>query len=159
MGTGLITPTSSYTASSKITPPAYNEEYGNSDNVEYYLNKKNFQFDTSSDKYYYISKAYTYRVVPQALVVGDNKVGLKIHTPDENIYYVVEDLSKITVSSVEGNSLKDNHTANPVIDRWYPGYSYNYYFVLTKKGIEAITCTIVDYVDVNANGFDIDLES
>ena len=159
MGTGLITPTSSYTASSQITPPAYNKEYGNSDNEEYYLNKQNYQFDTSSDKYYHISKAYTYRVVPQALVVGDNKVGLKIHTPDDNIYYVIEDLSKITVSSVEGNDLKNDHANGSVIDRWYPGYSYNYYFVLTKKGIEAITCTIVDYVDVNANGFDIDLES
>ena len=159
MGTGLITPTPSSYTSSQITPPAYNKEYGNSDNEEYYLNKQNYQFDTSSDKYYHISKAYTYRVVPQALVVGDNKVGLKIHTPDDNIYYVVEDLSKIKVSTVTDNSLKDDHTVNSEIDRWYPGYSYNYYFVLTKKGIEAITCTIVDYVDVNANGFDIDLES
>ena len=162
MGTGLITPTETYTPSSRITTPSHtNGEYGNSDNQEgYYLNKKTFQFPNSSDnKYYNISKAYTYRVVPQALVVGNNKVGLQIHTPDENIYYVVEDLSKITVSSVEGNDLKNDHANGSFIDRWYPGYSYNYYFVLTKKGIEAITCTIVDYVDVNANGFDIDLES
>ena len=164
MGTGLITP-SSYTARSQITTPAYNKgEYGGESTVDdkkegYYLNKKKFQFSNDADKYYHISKAYTYRVVPQALVVGDNKVGLKIHTPDDNIYYVVEDLSKIKVSTVTDNNLKDNHTVNSEIDRWYPGYSYNYYFVLTKKGIEAITCTIVDYVDVNANGFDIDLES
>lgn len=165
MGTGLIIPNPGYTTRSQITTPSFtNGEYNGEPTAEdkkegYYLNKMNFQFSNDPDKYYHISKAYTYRAVPQALTAEDHKVGLQIHTPDDNIYYVVEDLSKIKVSKVAGNSLKNDHTANSEIKRWYPGYSYNYYFVLTKKGIDAITCTIVDYVEVDADGFNIDLES
>lgn len=165
MGTGLIIPNPGYTTRSQITTPSFtNGEYNGEPTAEdkkegYYLNKMNFQFSNDPDKYYHISKAYTYRAVPQALTAEDHKVGLQIYTPDDNIYYVVEDLSKIKVSKVAGNSLKNDHTANSEIKRWYPGYSYNYYFVLTKKGIDAITCTIVDYVEVDADGFNIDLES
>lgn len=176
MGNGLITPATTYESASVITAPEItNGEFGTTDSEKYYLSSKTYQFTgaTGSDKpYYHISNAYTYRVVPQALVVttgsGEsattNKVGLTIQTPDDNMYYVVEDLSKIKISSVSGNALKNDYAGydsgdGKTIDRWLPGYRYTYYFILTKTGIQAVTCTIVDWVEVTSDVGNIDLES
>lgn len=164
MGNGLVTPSTSFTASAALTTPTYSQEGSGSNASGDYCKSKSFQFGGTGKKYYQ-TQAYTYRVVPQELVTTSgspavtNKVGLTIQTPDDNMYYVVEDLSNITVSSVSGNSLKKDHTAGEKIQRWYPGYTYTYYFILTKTGIEALTCTIVDWVDVQAAGQDINLES
>lgn len=108
---------------------------------------------------YYKTKEYTYCVVPQPLVDGANKVGITIQTPDDNLYYVVQDLSTITVQEVKGSSVKNDHEKNGTIKRWYPGYSYTYYFVLTKTGIEAITCTIVNWKTVEGTRQDVTLQS
>lgn len=168
MGNGLITPTTTYTPSSTITAPAFaNGEWGTTTGQTYYLSSKTYQFTgaTGTDKpYYNITNAYTYRVVPQALVVGTNKVGLTIQTPDNNMYYVVEDLSKIKVSGVSDNALKNDYAGwnsgeGKTIDRWLPGYRYTYYFILTKTGIQALTCTIVDWVEVTGNVGNITLEN
>lgn len=165
MGTGLITPStgSTYSSSAMTTPGYTNGEYGTEENQIYYLQKQTFQFSNKtggSEPYYHISNAYSYRVVPQKLNnSGANTVGLVIQTPDENIYYVVKDLSTIKAGSVSGNSLKDDYTTGTAVESWLPGYTYNYYFILKKTGIEAMTCTIVDWVTVDADGFDVDLES
>ena len=108
---------------------------------------------------YYKTKEYTYCVVPQPLVKGTDKVGITIQTPDDNLYYVVQDLSTIKVQKVDGSSVKQDHEKNGTIDRWYPGYSYTYYFVLTKTGIKDITCTIVDWKKVEGKKQDVTLQS
>lgn len=156
MGTGqIIAPLDDERSrhTSVVTAPAYTS--GATD----YFAQKNYQFDGETQKYYK-TKEYTYCVVPQPLVdeTRTNKVGITIQTPDDNLYYVVQDLSKITVQKVDGSSVKQDHIDNK-IERWYPGYSYTYYFVLTKTGIKAITCTIVDWKKVEGKKQDVTLES
>lgn len=109
------------------------------------------------------SNAYTYRVIPQELVRTsgtETKVGIIIQTPDDNMYYVIEDLSRITVKNApSGHPMKGDHSKDAQITRWYPGYTYTYTFKLKKTGIENITCTIVDWVNVEAANKDITLEN
>lgn len=96
------------------------------------------------------TNAFTWRVVPQTLSRGDNKtdkVAIKIQTPDNNLYYCIDDLSTITP---QGSS-------NP-IDYWKPNHRYIYTFVISKKGIDQITCTVADWIDVKAADKDITLE-
>ena len=155
MGTGKIIAPSNEESSrhtSTVTAPTYTG--ADTD----YCDKKDFTFKGETQKYYK-TKAYTYCVVPQPLVFGANKVGITIQTPDDNLYYVVEDLSKIKVQNVSGSSVKQDHVVNNKIERWYPGYTYTYYFVLKKTGIEAITCTIVDWKKVEGGKQDVTLES
>ena len=156
MGTGKIIPSVAKQSKSEVSKPEYNREYtaGATDN---YCETKDHTFGEETQKYYK-TKAYTYCVVPQPLVSGTDKVGITIQTPDDNLYYVVEDLSKITVRKVEGSSVKQDHIENNKIVRWYPGYSYTYYFVLKKTGIEAITCTIVDWKNVEGKKQDVTLQ-
>ena len=99
------------------------------------------------------TKEFSYSVVPQSLVEGTRKVGLIITTPDKNQYYVVEDLSKIEVS---GSTTSKNNSG--MIDCWYPGHQYIYTITLTKTGIANITCSVVDWVSVNAKEQTITLE-
>ena len=151
MGTGKIIPSVTKQPKSKVTAPTYTSATD-------YCETKNHTFEGDPLKYYK-TKAYTYCVVPQPLVDGANKVGITIQTPDDNLYYVVQDLSNITVQKVEGSSVKQDHIENNKIERWYPGYSYTYYFVLKKTGIEAITCTIVDWKKVEGKKQNVTLES
>lgn len=143
MGTGYIEPAATYTDIQAITTPA----------TYWATDKKKIQ-----------TQAYTYAVVPQALVTtsGDpavtNKVGLRITTPDNNTYYVIEDLSKITVTKIE-NKPGAHHAVDELITRWYPGHSYTYTITLTKTGIENITCTVAEWVEVVGSGVDISLEN
>lgn len=153
MGTGKIIPSTDKKDKSKVTTPTYTPG-----DATGYCETKNHTFAGETQKYYK-TKAYTYCVVPQPLVDGTNKVGITIQTPDDNLYYVVEDLSKITVQKVEGSNVKQDHVDNNKIERWYPGYSYTYYFVLKKTGIEAITCTIVDWKKVEGKKQDVTLQS
>lgn len=166
MGNGLITPEGD-PVSKTLTKPTFTVE--NTDNTttdNNYCASNSYQFNSTGQKYYK-TKAYTYRVVPQPLVVGsgseEKKVGLTIQTPDNNMYYVVDDLANIEVSNVSGNALKNDYegwdgTTKKKIDRWLPGYTYTYYFILKKTGIEALTCTIVDWVTVEGAPTDITLE-
>lgn len=116
-----------------------------------------------SEKVNVQSKPYTYRVIPQELVRTsgtETKVGIIIQTPDDNIYYVIEDLSAITVKNApSGHPMKGDHSKDAAITRWYPGYTYTYTFKLKKTGIENITCTIVDWVNVEGANKDITLEN
>ena len=111
-----------------------------------------------SDGTYNKTGAFTYYVVPQALVrtSGDNLyVGITIKTPDNNQYYVVKKLSEI-VASANGGS--QNQTAKSAITYWYPNHNYTYTFTLTKAGIKDVTCTVEDWTKVTATNQDITLE-
>lgn len=106
-----------------------------------------FEINTAKTKE---TKKFTWRVVPQTLSRGDNKtdkVAIKIQTPDNNLYYCIDDLSEIPV----------NGTSDP-IDYWKPNHSYTYTFIISKKGIDQITCTVADWIDVKAADKDITLE-
>lgn len=119
----------------------------------------------ATDKEKIQTQAYTYAVVPQALVVTSGtpatpkKVGLRITTPDSNTYYVIDDLSKIPVTSIDDKLPGAHHQVGDLIARWYPGHSYTYTITLTKTGIENITCTVADWVEVVGDNIDISLES
>ncbi|MGN0036369.1 MAG: fimbrillin family protein [Bacteroidaceae bacterium] len=91
--------------------------------------------------------AYTFRVVPQSLIREDGKVAIKIQTPDENLYYCIDDLSRITPNG-----------SDDAITYWLPNHKYTYTFVISKKGIESITCQVAAWEEVNAKDQDIDLE-
>ena len=145
MGIGLVTPSNVVNNEEMTRPTTY------------------FVQENSADK---ISETqpFTWAVVPQPLWRGstesekieDNYVGITITTPDNNQYYIIKNLSEITASSV-GTS--GNQTQNEKIKRWYPNHSYTYTITITKKGIEAITCTLVNWSEVIAADKDIDLES
>lgn len=97
-----------------------------------------------------VTNAFSWRVVPQTLSRGKaktDKVAIKIQTPDNNLYYCIEDLSTITPQG----------TSDP-IDYWKPNHSYTYTFIISKKGIDQITCTVADWIDVKAADKDITLE-
>lgn len=128
MGNGFVTAQTPYTYSVDLTKPA-----------------TFFKTDPTE------TNAFTWRVVPQTLSRGNNKadkVAIKIKTPDNNLYYCIEDLSTITP---QGSS-------NP-IDYWKPNHSYTYTFIISKKGIDQITCTVADWIPVIANDKDINLEN
>lgn len=104
---------------------------------------------------------FTYRVVPQTLKrgTGDKQmVGISIKTKDNNLYYLVADLSTLKVKTVtdQGNN---RYSAEDTIDRWYPGYSYTYNIKLKKTGIEIVTAEIVNWESITAAEKDVTLES
>ena len=145
MGIGLVTPSNLVNNEEMTHPTTY------------------FVQENSADK---ISETqpFTWAVVPQPLWRGSTEsektenyyVGITITTPDNNQYYIIKNLSEIIASSV-GTS--GNQTQNEKIERWYPNHSYTYTITITKKGIDAITCTLVNWSEVNADNKDIDLES
>lgn len=167
MGNGLITPSTTYVSKAMTTPDATTEWSATKGNPDTdYCTSKTYTFTGSTQKYY-ATQPYTYRVVPQSLSHGDttnDKVGITIQTPDDNMYYIVQDLSAIVPSKVKGNALKGDHAKDSegnysAITRWYPGYTYTYYFVVKKTGIQLLTCSIVDWVKVDAKKIDITLEN
>lgn len=98
---------------------------------------------------------YDYYVVPQALTEtnGDNTtyVYFKITTPDNNVYYVKEKLSQITVSNeISKNVVTTSQTKDKTIDYWYPGCSYTYTFTLSKTGVN-MTATLVPYTEISGS--------
>lgn len=108
------------------------------------------------------TNVYSYAVVPQELCRVSNStsdgdyVGIFIQTPDNNQYYVIKKLSEIVASSVDDQR---NQAENAKITRWFPGHKYTYTITITKTGIQAITATVADWVDVKAENIDINLES
>ena len=167
VGNGFITPSETM-VSSDIPVPGASISYSSSS--PYTLSSlvttsENFFKNTST-----VTNAYSYRVVPQALYRGadiENEtdlskfIGLTIVTPDDNQYYVIKKLYGVN-GTVSQNGSKNEHgvtSGSAPITRWYPGYDYTYHIYLNKTGIEAITCTVVDWVKVEGNIGDIDLES
>ncbi len=116
-----------------------------------------------------VTNAYTYRVVPQTLFRGTDKntddldyfVGLTIKTKDDNQYYVIKKLTTVTASTVQQNDSNyadGEQTQGRPIEFWYPGHDYTYTITISKKGIEAITCSIVPWIKVEGGNINIDLE-
>lgn len=143
MGTGLITPSTTISATQTTTAPTAYWATGHSED-------------------FLETNAFTCAVIPQPLVRGtstptaDDYVGITITTSDENQYYVIAKLSEIKATSVTNNR---NQKANEKITRWYPNHTYKYTFTITKKGIENITCTVADWITVTGADTKIDLES
>lgn len=91
---------------------------------------------------------YSFRVVPQTVSeVNSNKKSIVITTSSGNLF-TIEDLSQI----------KQNTTGGNFIDPWQPGKSYFYTFKLTKKGIEPLQVTEVDWKNVVAAPEDIQIQ-
>ena len=138
MGNGLIKPTGERTDKTDMTTPTYNSTNIGANKIDDY---------------------YEYYVVPQNLVDNDVYVGLEIETPDNNIYYVVQKLSEITVSNVTTPSDSGMGTvANPdgqnngeKITYWYPNCCYTYNITLKKTGISNITCTLADWTNIEGS--------
>lgn len=147
MGRGLVTPSTTMLAEQAIPAPTT-------------------FYKTTGDKTE--TNSYDYRVVPQALYRTATPstetdltkfIGLTIVTPDNNQYYVIKNLSEIIAKTITSQGNKTEQAAENKILRWYPGYDYTYTITISKKGIEAITCTVVDWVKVTGENINIDLES
>lgn len=142
MGRGLVTPGTTYTGEHTMTVP-----------TTYWASSH----ETSKDE----TQAYTFAVVPQALSRDETStndadyVGIFIQTPDHNQYYVVKKLITVTASAVTDER---NQTKDAAIKRWYPGHNYTYTITISKKGIDAITATVADWVNVSGNVGNITLE-
>lgn len=101
---------------------------------------------------------YSYRVVPQALNRGTapadaDKIGLTITTPDGNQYFVPD----LAIIKAQLTADTQHHKNNEAVTRWYPGYDYTYHITLKKTGIESITCSIVDWIEVKTENIEIGL--
>ena len=91
-----------------------------------------------------------YGAIPQPLA----GVVLEITTPDHNHYLI--DLANVKASA---SNISSKNVQNPyaivdgkcTINRWYPDYKYTYSFTLSKKGVAGITCTILDWEEVEAD--------
>ena len=124
----------------------------------------NGYFETDTDNK--ITNPYTYCIVPQKLYHGtgtadtdettNSYIGLTIQTPDNNQYYVIKKLWGVKATEVSGT--KPNVAVNSPITEWLPGHRYTYHIYINKKGIEAVTCTVVDWIDVKGTIGDVDLE-
>lgn len=94
-----------------------------------------------------------YGAIPQDLA----NVQLVITTPDHNKYIV--DLAEVVTTGITSKNLANPYEVIPEgeknagkyqLNRWYPGFKYNYTFKLTKKGITDIQATIVPWGTVEA---------
>lgn len=138
MGRGVVTPATTYDGVHTMTAPT---TYWKTSDTE--------------------TNPYTFTVVPQALsrnfssADDTDYIGIFIQTPDNNQYYVVKKLSEVIAESV---SDERNQAQNEKIQRWFPGHKYTYTITISKKGIEAITATVADWVTVTGNVGDITLE-
>lgn len=94
--------------------------------------------------------------IPQDLNEANNEVVLVITTPDENIYQVKladiwTELSKISTTNLANPYTKHATEDKYQVDYWYPHYEYTYTFTLSKKGIDNIQVTILDWEKVEAS--------
>lgn len=111
--------------------------------------KKNYDFQGSSS-------TWTYGAIPQDL----SDVTLDITTTDNNHYKV--NLGAVYASSVTNNNLKNPYTGNAQrgynIDRWYPGFKYEYTFELSKAEVHLLKCTILDWEKVVAGDDNVQIQ-
>lgn len=105
---------------------------------------------------------WLYGAIPQNLdgptTAATDDVILVITTPDHNEY-------RVSMKDVKVSTVNTANIANPyrqvggtgadmdkyIINRWYPGFKYEYTFVLSKKKIEDITATVVNWETVTAD--------
>lgn len=92
-----------------------------------------------------------YGAIPQDL----SSVELVITTPDKNLY-------KVAMKDVISTSYTNSNIQNPYsagkINYWYPGFKYEYTFTLSKKKIENITATILDWETVTAGDDNVQIQ-
>lgn len=170
MGNGLVTPSNTIISSDIPVPGATTTEYSSNVLTDASMVSTAANYLATNETGYKVTKAYNYRVVPQELHRGStaiadetvltNFVGLTIVTPDDNQYYVIKNLYGVLVETLNkhGES-KEEHSVGSQITRWYPGYDYTYHIYINKKQIEAITCTVADWITVEGNVGDINLEN
>ena len=101
--------------------------------------------------------------IPQDLNEENKEVVLVITTPDENIYQV-----KLADIWTESSKISTTNLANPYtkhatedkyqVDYWYPHYEYTYTFTLSKKGIDNIQVTILDWEKVEASDDEVQIQ-
>ena len=101
--------------------------------------------------------------IPQDLNEENNEVVLVITTPDANIYKV-----KLADIWTESSKISTTNLANPYtkhatedkyqVDYWYPHYEYTYTFTLSKKGIDNIQVTILDWEKVEASDDEVQIQ-
>lgn len=111
----------------------------------------------------YDNQDYYYSAIPQDLA----GVQLYITTPDNNQYIV--DMKDV---KAKATNISSSNIANPYrtvggtgadkdkykIDRWYPGFKYNYTFTLKKTGITDITATVVNWETIEADNEDVTIK-
>ena len=103
--------------------------------------KTNYDFQGSGSP-------WKYGAIPQDL----SDVTLDITTTDNNHYKV--NLGAVYASTVTNKNLKNPYTKDEQrgykIDRWYPGFKYEYTFELRKAEVHLLKCTILDCEEVVA---------
>lgn len=110
-------------------------------------------FASALDATKYVNQEYFFSAIPQVLT----NVVLVITTPDNNQYKVkLWDSEHPITATVTNNNLAIPYEASSTsgkykINRWYPGFKYNYSFTLAKTGITDLQATIVDWETVTAD--------
>ena len=95
-----------------------------------------------------------YGVIPQDL----SNVVLEITTPDKNLYKVVmKDVISTSYTNSNNSNIQNPYSAGK-INYWYPGFKYEYTFTLSKKKIENITATILDWETVTAGDDNVQIQ-
>lgn len=111
--------------------------------------KKNYDFQGSSS-------TWTYGAIPQDL----SGVLLDIKTTDGNHYKV--DMGRVISTSVTNVNLKNPYTGSALtgynIDRWYPGFKYEYTFKLSKAEVQLLKCTILEWEKVVAGDDNVQIQ-
>lgn len=109
----------------------------------------NVQFSSATSTDHYVDQEYYLSAIPQDIT---NFV-INITTPDNN-RYIVNLKEDIKATSVTNYNLKNPYTLTDgkyTIDRWYPGFKYNYTFTLKKTGIVDLKATVLDWETVTAD--------
>ena len=111
--------------------------------------KTNYDFQGSAP-------TWKYGAIPQDL----SGVTLDITTTDNNHYKV--NLGAVYASSVTNNNLKNPYTKDEQgrynINRWYPGFKYEYTFELSKAEVHLLKCTILDWEEVVAGDDNVQIQ-
>lgn len=95
-----------------------------------------------------------YGAIPQDL----SNVVLEITTPDKNLYKVVmKDVISTSYTNSNNSNIQNPYSAGK-INYWYPGFKYEYTFTLSKKKIENITATILDWETVTAGDDNVQIQ-
>lgn len=102
------------------------------------------------------SSTWTYGAIPQNL----SGVQLDITTTDGNHYKV--DMGRVISTSVTNENLKNPYTGSALtgynIDRWYPGFKYEYTFKLSKAEVHLLKCTILEWEKVVAGDDNVQIQ-